>query len=488
MNKALYVFLVILALGTSIILSIMESTSYVYYDAREVYRVYLNGDSIGIIENKKDLEDYINNMQQRIKQKYNVKNVYIPNGLNIKEETTYNEKTESIESIYSKISEQEDFTINGYTVTITDEKITYKDNDKNSESTKIKEYLYITNKKIFTEAVNDVVRSFVNEEQYNNYLNEIKNSNQRGTTIDNVYIKDKISIKKGRIPVNETIYQTEADLAQYLLFGTNEKNKIYKVKSGDTIKKIANDNEMSTDEFLIANKDITDENALLYKGQEVIISWINPVITVVEESSSVKKESIRYKTIEKYDKSMMPGHYTVIRKGQKGQSLITRKIKKQNGKIVTALIVNKEVITEPISRVIKTGGSVYWVWPTSRNYTISTYFGYQLRSDIGETSSRMHDGIDISGLGCNTPIYAANDGTVSFAGWYTGYGQAIEITHADGYKSLYGHLNRIYVSNGQTVRKGQQIGLMGNTGYSFGCHLHFKTTKSGTLFNPLSLY
>lgn len=263
MNKALYVFLVILALGTSIILSIMESTSYVYYDAREVYRVYLNGDSIGIIENKKDLEDYINNMQQRIKQKYNVKNVYIPNGLNIKEETTYNEKTESIESIYSKISEQEDFTINGYTVTITDEKITYKDNDKNSESTKIKEYLYITNKKIFTEAVNDVVRSFVNEEQYNNYLNEIKNSNQRGTTIDNVYIKDKISIKKGRIPVNETIYQTEADLAQYLLFGTNEKNKIYKVKSGDTIKKIANDNEMSTDEFLIANKDITDRKSVV---------------------------------------------------------------------------------------------------------------------------------------------------------------------------------------------------------------------------------
>lgn len=488
MNNITRSFLIVLAIGISIIFSILESTSYVYYGASQVYRVYLNGKSIGIIDEKKDLEDYINEKQEQIKEKYNVTNVYIPNGLSIKEETTYNEKTESIEDIYEKISQQEDFTINGYTVMLTDEKNTFEDNGKKKTTTKINEYIYIKDKKVFDDAVNDVVKSFVNEEKYNEYLNQTGNANERGTVIENVYIKDKISIKKGRIPVNENIFQTKQDLAHYLLFGNNNKTKTYKVKSGDTIKSIANKNKMSTDEFLIENSDINDENALLYEGQEVVIDSIKPVITVVEESSSITKESIRYKTIEKLDKSMMPGHYTVIRKGQKGQSLITRKLQKQNGKTVTALIVNREVLSEPISRVIKTGGSVDWVWPTVSNYTITTYFGYQLRSDIGESTSRMHDGMDIAGLGCGSPIYAANDGVVTLAGWSPGYGLAVKISHSDGLTSLYGHLNGVYVSSGQTVRKGQRIGAMGNTGYSFGCHLHFSTTKNGALFNPLSLY
>ena len=67
MNKALYIFLVILALAVSIVFSIFESASYVYYDAQNVYRVYLNGESLGIIEDKNELEGYINEEQQSLK-------------------------------------------------------------------------------------------------------------------------------------------------------------------------------------------------------------------------------------------------------------------------------------------------------------------------------------------------------------------------------------------------------------------------------------
>lgn len=484
MNKSSYIFLAILAFAISIIIVILESTSYVFYEAQNVYRIYLNGKSLGIIENKKELEDYVNEKQQDLKNKYNVDNVYIPQGLKIRQETTYNEKTESVENIYNKISTEEDFTINGYTVTITD----VKEKGKN-ETKKIKEYLYILDEEVLREAVNKVVKSFVDEKEYEDYLNETtKDPNNIGEMIENVYVKEQISIKKGRIPANQKIYQTEQELAQYLLFGTNEKNKIYKVKAGDSIKEIANNNKMSTEEFLIANQDLSDENALLYEGQEVVISYINPIITIIEETHSVKKESIRYKTIEKTDENLMPGHYEVIQKGKKGESIITRKMKKQNGKITEAIIVSSEVVTEPINKIVKTGSSVDWAWPTVSNYTITEYFGYVLRSDIGETVSRSHDGIDIAGLGCGSPIYATNSGTVIFAGWGTGYGNEIEISHGNGIVSTYAHLNSIYVSTGQQVKKGDRIGAMGNTGYSFGCHLHFKTEKYGTLFNPLSLF
>ena len=484
MNKSKYIFLTILAFAISIIIVILESTSYVFYEAKNVYRVYLNGKSLGIIESKKDLENYVNDKQQDLKNKYNVDNVYIPQGLKIRQETTYNEDTESVEEIYNKISSEEDFTINGYTVTITD----IKENGT-SDTQKIKEYLYILDESILKEAVNDVVKSFVDETEYEDYLNETtKDPKSEGEIIENVYIKEQISVKKGRIPANQKIYQTEQELAQYLLFGTNEKNKIYKVKAGDNIKEIANKNEMSPEEFLIANQDISDENALLYEGQEVVISYINPIITVVEETHSVKKESIRYKTIEKTDENLMPGHYEVIQKGKKGESIITRKMEKQNGKITEAIIVSSEVVTEPINKIVKTGSSVDWAWPTVSNYTITEYFGYVLRSDIGETVSRSHDGIDIAGLGCGSPIYATNSGTVVFAGWGSGLGNEIEISHGNGIISTYAHLNSVYVSVGQQVKKGDRIGAMGNTGYSFGCHLHFQMEKNGTLFNPMALF
>ena len=291
MNKAKYIFLTLLALAISIITVILQSTSYVYYEAQNVYRVYLNGNSLGIIESKKELENYVNKKQEALKEKYNVDNVYIPQGLKIVKETTYNEKTESVQEIYNKISNEEDFTINGYTVTITDMKESEKDQKGDTSTQKIKEYLYILDEKILREAVNEVVKSFVNDSEYEDYLNETKKDPKSiGESIENVYIKEQISIKKGRIPANQKIYQTKQELAKYLLFGTNDKNKTYKVKDGDSVKSISNQNKMSTEEFLIANQDITDENALLYKGQEVVISYINPRITIVEETHSVKKE------------------------------------------------------------------------------------------------------------------------------------------------------------------------------------------------------
>ncbi len=490
MNKGLYVCLVIAAIGISIILAVFESASYVFYDAQNIYRVYLNGESIGIIEDKKELETYINEQQQQLKNKYNVDNVYLPNGLKIEYETTYNEETNSISDIYNKISASEDFTINGYIVTITDKKEIKSAKEENKiETKKIKEYIYILDKGILQGAVDDVVRSFVNEDEYNEYLNETKKDmTSIGTTIENVYIKEQIAVKKSKIPANQPIFQTEQDLARYLLFGTENKNKTYKVKSGDNVKDIAYKNKMSTEEFLIANKDINNKNALLYEGQEVVISYINPKITVVEEENTVKKESIRFKTIEIEDSNMMPGHYEVIQNGKKGTSIITRKIKKQNGKIINALIVSSEVIKEPIDRKIRTGGDVDWVWPTVGNYTITEHFGYVLRSDIGESSTRLHDGIDIAGLGCGTPIYAAGNGVVEIGGWYPGYGLIAEINHGNGYNTLYGHMNSVAVSAGQTVKKGQQIGTMGNTGYSYGCHLHYKVTYGGSSIDPLSLY
>jgi murein DD-endopeptidase MepM/ murein hydrolase activator NlpD len=112
---------------------------------------------------------------------------------------------------------------------------------------------------------------------------------------------------------------------------------------------------------------------------------------------------------------------------------------------------------------------------------MSSGFGY--RSDPFTGAGAMHSGLDFKGpLG--TPILAAADGTVSFAGWQGGYGNCVEITHANGLVTRYAHLSAITVPLGQKVDRGLQIARMGSTGRSTGTHLHFEVRLNGVAVNP----
>lgn len=131
------------------------------------------------------------------------------------------------------------------------------------------------------------------------------------------------------------------------------------------------------------------------------------------------------------------------------------------------------------------------VGPPVVHYVISGGFGP--RSAPVPGASTWHKGVDLALYGCeNTPpkrepIYAAAGGTVTRAGLWGGYGYAVEIDHGNGFSTRYGHMmsDSLRVSTGDTVAVGQQIGDMGTTGMSSGCHLHFETLINGKQENPL---
>ncbi|NJM50437.1 MAG: M23 family metallopeptidase [Sphingomonadales bacterium] len=113
---------------------------------------------------------------------------------------------------------------------------------------------------------------------------------------------------------------------------------------------------------------------------------------------------------------------------------------------------------------------------------VSSSYGY--RRDPFTGAAAMHSGLDFKGpLG--TPILAAADGIVTFAGQQSGYGNTVEITHANGLVTRYAHLSGFTVSNGQKVGRGIQIAKMGSTGRSTGSHLHFEVRLNGQAVNPL---
>lgn len=88
-----------------------------------------------------------------------------------------------------------------------------------------------------------------------------------------------------------------------------------------------------------------------------------------------------------------------------------------------------------------------------------------------------HTGIDIAAEK-GAPIYAAQSGEVILSGWYYGYGYCIVIRHENGLTTLYGHCDEIYVSEGEYVTRGQQIGEAGSTGYADSCKLHFEVRST----------
>jgi murein DD-endopeptidase MepM/ murein hydrolase activator NlpD len=95
----------------------------------------------------------------------------------------------------------------------------------------------------------------------------------------------------------------------------------------------------------------------------------------------------------------------------------------------------------------------------------------------------MHTGIDFRGE-MGEPIHATAGGTVTIAGWSGGYGNMVEVNHGNGLATRYGHLSRIDVTVGQSVRLGQVIGRLGSTGRSTGPHIHYETRVNGEAVNP----
>lgn len=131
------------------------------------------------------------------------------------------------------------------------------------------------------------------------------------------------------------------------------------------------------------------------------------------------------------------------------------------------------------------GASKLTVVPVSA--TITSGFGWRahpvIRDKDGNKAQRHHNGYDL-GAKEGTPIFAAGDGIVEFAGWNKGYGYLTRIEHGGGLSTRYGHQSKLLVSKGQRVKAGQKIGLVGSTGMSTGAHLHFEVRLKGKPVNP----
>ena len=281
----------------------------------------------------------------------------------------------------------------------------------------------------------------------------------------------KVVIDPSRISDAETLYER-------LVQGTTKKTT-YVVQKGDCIVCIAGKFDISPEIIYKNNPWIEDD--LIRVGDELDLTVLQPFVTVetVERVSEI--EVIEPEVIIRKNDEMRVGTQKTIQAGVPGTKRVTYRLVKQNGYLMDEEIVDEQVIEPAVPEIIMKGtkvirgiGTGKFSWPVT---------GAKITSKFGKRWGRQHKGIDIVG---NKSILASDNGVVSFAGKKNGLGNAVIIDHQNGFRTVYGHLSKINVKKGQTVEKGDKIGVMGSTGNSTGVHLHFEIHKNGKPQNPLN--
>jgi len=126
--------------------------------------------------------------------------------------------------------------------------------------------------------------------------------------------------------------------------------------------------------------------------------------------------------------------------------------------------------------------------PPANHYWSAPLTEGKMTSNFGYRWGRWHTGTDLD-LETGDPIYSAFDGIVRIVGWDgSGYGRFVLVRHYNGLETVYGHMSKQTVEQGQLVKAGDQLGLGGSTGRSSGPHLHFETRFEGNPFSPLNIY
>ena len=308
---------------------------------------------------------------------------------------------------------------------------------------------------------------------YNQFIKKMTNGSKSYEILDNISFKYEL-VPYGLIK--------SGDAASKML------ERTYKFSDEISINKNCDIDDILTS-YAICEDDFKEQNPGFKEGEtkKVKITSNIPYIRVLSKKSRIENTVIRHTVKYEMDADMYKGESEIKSDGEDGIKKAYKTKYSLNGTLLYDNL-DKEEITEPCTQVILIGGKEQ---PKGKSTgSISKPCNGNLSSRFGTRGSRQHRGIDITGKE-DTPIYAADGGTVTYAGWdNSGYGNVIKIDHKNGYTSLYAHCNGLYVKEGDSVAKGDIIAGLGNTGRSTGPHLHFEVynTKTRVAVNPLNFF
>ena len=295
---------------------------------------------------------------------------------------------------------------------------------------------------------------------------------------------ENVRIAEGYVPTESVM--NLGTIAE-LLNSTKAGEVTYTVVKGDTWGQIANNNGMTAAELEALNPGY-DINRI-HIGDALTLSNAVPYLTVKVTERQNYVEDVNYDVNYVSDSSMYQGDERVISKGSFGKADIVADVTYVNGEEQERTVISSVTLSDPVAETRARGTKVRPTWYPTGSFRwpcsgrITSYFGYRSTGIRGATSN--HKGIDIA-CSYGTPIYAADGGRVTYAGYKGAMGYVVIIDHNNGYVTYYEHNSSLLVSAGQTVYKGQQVAKAGRSGVASGVHCHFGIQRNGSYVNPLN--
>lgn len=259
---------------------------------------------------------------------------------------------------------------------------------------------------------------------------------------------------------------------------------VYEVVKGDTLTEISIKVNIPMDKLIEMNDSLEDERTTLHIGQQLVITVPESTLSVTRTEQSYVAETYEAE-VEIIDVDTWYTTQTeVLREPSAGFRKAIVQTTYVNDKVVSREVVKEELVQPAVSMIMKRGTKIppTYIKPI-KGGRVSSNFGPRKRPRPG--ASTYHKGVDWA-TSTGTAVYASNGGTVTKAGWGSGYGYVVYINHSDGRQTRYAHLSKVLVSVGQKVKQGDRIALSGNTGVSTGPHLHFEILINGKQVNPLN--
>ncbi|MBR2490262.1 MAG: peptidoglycan DD-metalloendopeptidase family protein [Ruminiclostridium sp.] len=237
-------------------------------------------------------------------------------------------------------------------------------------------------------------------------------------------------------------------------------------------------------DYLPAEADLYDAEtlagALMLPTEEEEV----PLLTVETVEEVTYTQAIPAPTREQADPALLLNERKTVREGTEGREERTDRVTRRCGVETGRENLAGEVLTEPVPQVVAVGTAQgveaargRFLWPTTGQ--ITSPFGY--RTIFGSTS--FHRGLDIANT-TGTEILASAGGTVTWAGAKGTYGNLLILDHGNGFTTYYAHCSQILAEEGDTVKQGEKIALMGSTGRSTGPHLHFEVRWQNEPLDP----
>ncbi len=270
-----------------------------------------------------------------------------------------------------------------------------------------------------------------------------------------------------------------------LIVNGTEEVKTYTIAAGDSFWSVSQKIGMAFNKLLAANAAAV--GSALKVGQEINIVEVKPMVHVSITERVTVTESVGYGVIYENNDSIYLGQYALKSAGVRGQNKVTYEITSVNGVQTSKTKIDSVVISYPVTQVTYKGtkplpnviGTGVFRYPLDVAKHVNSAYGIYRGSVLG-----VHKGVDLAGASGDN-ICAVDDGVVTFAGSSGTYGNLIKLSHGNGYETYYAHCSKLLVSVGDTVKKGDVIGLVGQTGRASGPHLHFEVRLYGAVKNPM---